>query len=153
MSMWRRPLRSPRTTAVLTTPVSSGCPTQREPHKHRIKLPEIHVEIGFRSPVKQIWWVFDDHLEIIVHTSPLKRGYSLESPHRSNSNEYPQHVFLWRTVGNYPVLIIKYSLFLFHCRRKDLWSAMWYIAKNDLNSEEQNSQNFVSTTHHYIINH
>ena len=23
-------------------------------------------------------------------------GYSLEAPHRGTSNEYPQHMFLWR---------------------------------------------------------
>ena len=28
-------------------------------------------------------------------------GYSLESPGRGNSNEYPQHMFLWRNMENY----------------------------------------------------
>ena len=31
-----------------------------------------------------------------------------------NSNEYPQHVFLWRTDENYPWIIIKYPSYLFH---------------------------------------
>ena len=36
-------------------------------------------------------------------------GYSLESPWRSESNEYPQHIFfLWRTDENYPLIISKY---------------------------------------------
>ena len=28
-------------------------------------------------------------------------GYSLESPRRSDSNEYPQRMFLWRNTENY----------------------------------------------------
>ena len=36
-------------------------------------------------------------------------GYSLEAPRRGASNEYPQHMFLWRTGENYPRIIIKYS--------------------------------------------
>ena len=35
-------------------------------------------------------------------------GYSLESLHRGNSNEHPQHMFLWRTNENYPSFITKY---------------------------------------------
>ena len=34
-------------------------------------------------------------------------GYSLESPQRGNSNEYPQHMFLWRNTQNYPLIIIQ----------------------------------------------
>ena len=30
-------------------------------------------------------------------------------PRRGASNEYPQHMFLWRTGENYPRIIIKYS--------------------------------------------
>ena len=29
-------------------------------------------------------------------------GYSLESPRRVDSNEYPQLMFLWRNKQNYP---------------------------------------------------
>ena len=36
-------------------------------------------------------------------------GYSLEAPHQGTSNEYPQHMFLWRTGENYPIIITKYS--------------------------------------------
>ena len=32
-------------------------------------------------------------------------GYSLESPARDNSNEYPKRMFLYRTVENYPLII------------------------------------------------
>ena len=35
--------------------------------------------------------------------------YSLEEPHWGTFNEYPQHMFLWRTVENYPIIITKYS--------------------------------------------
>ena len=60
----------------------------------------------------------------------LWRTYSLESPQRGDSNEYPQHMFspwrgdsneypqhmfLWRTGENYPLIIIKYPPYLFHC--------------------------------------
>ena len=31
-------------------------------------------------------------------------GCVLESPHRGNSNTYPQHIILWRNVENYPFL-------------------------------------------------
>ena len=33
--------------------------------------------------------------------------YSLGSPWWSNSNEHPQHMFLWRNMKNYPLIIIK----------------------------------------------
>ena len=32
-------------------------------------------------------------------------GYSLEVPHRGTSNEYPQHMFLWRKKKNYPKIV------------------------------------------------
>ena len=33
---------------------------------------------------------------------------------RGYSNKYPQHMFLWRTVQSYPLIIIKYPSYLFH---------------------------------------
>ena len=39
-------------------------------------------------------------------------GYSLEVPHQSTSNDYPQHIPLWRTWENNATLIIKYSWLL-----------------------------------------
>ena len=33
----------------------------------------------------------------------------------SISNEYPQHMFLWRIIENYPLIIIKYPPYLFFC--------------------------------------
>ena len=39
------------------------------------------------------------------------RGYSLKSPHRGNSNGYPQHLILWRNTRNNPKMVIKYSFF------------------------------------------
>ena len=35
--------------------------------------------------------------------------------HQGDSNEYPQHMHLWRTAQNYPSVIIKYPPYLFHC--------------------------------------
>ena len=49
--------------------------------------------------VEQIRWVYLDNFEIIFHISPC---------------EYPQHMFLWRTDENYPLIIIKYPPYLFH---------------------------------------
>ena len=39
-------------------------------------------------------------------------GY--HQPRRGDSNEYPQHMFLWKNKQNYPLLITKYSPYLFH---------------------------------------
>ena len=50
--------------------------------------------------------IFRDNLGIIFVISPLCYG---ESP----SNEYPQHMFLWRIDKNVPLIIIKYP-HLFH---------------------------------------
>ena len=33
---------------------------------------------------------------------------------RGNSSEYPQHMFLWRNNKNYPLVILKYSPYLFY---------------------------------------
>ena len=33
---------------------------------------------------------------------------------RGDSNEYPQHMFLWRNKQNYPLIITKYPSYLFH---------------------------------------
>ena len=33
---------------------------------------------------------------------------------RGDSNEYLQHMFLWRNKQNYPLIITKYPLYLFH---------------------------------------
>ena len=35
-------------------------------------------------------------------------------PRRGDSNEYPQHLFLWRTNENFPWIIMKYPPYLFH---------------------------------------
>ena len=45
-------------------------------------------------------------------------GYSLESPRRGDSNEYPQHKFLWRTDKNYLSVITKCPPYLFYCALK-----------------------------------
>ena len=42
-----------------------------------------------------------------------------EYPHRRDSDEYPQHMFLWKTIKNYPLIITKNPLYLFHCDDDD----------------------------------
>ena len=37
----------------------------------------------------------------------------------SDSNEYPQHMFLWRTIENYLLIITKYPPYLFYCIETD----------------------------------
>ena len=46
-----------------------------------------------------------------------------------DSNEYPQHMFLWRTGENYPSLIIKYPPYLFY------WSHLvkWFVQSEKAN--------------------
>ena len=39
----------------------------------------------------------------------------IDSPHRGDSNEYPQHRFLCRTDEKYSSIITKYPPYLFHC--------------------------------------
>ena len=46
-------------------------------------------------------------------------GYSLELPLWGDSNEYPQHMLLWRIEENYPLLILKYPPCLFRCMQLD----------------------------------
>ena len=41
----------------------------------------------------------------------ITEGYS----NRGDSNEYPQHIFLWRNKQNYPLIITKYLPYLFFC--------------------------------------
>ena len=41
--------------------------------------------------------------------------YLLESPQQGDSNEYPQHMFLWRNKQIYPLTITKYPPYLSHC--------------------------------------
>ena len=36
----------------------------------------------------------------------IRCGYSLESPQKGDSNEYTQHMFLWRK-QNYPLIVTK----------------------------------------------
>ena len=52
---------------------------------------------------------------IILHKN-ICCGYSLELPWRGDSNEHPQHMFLWITDENYPSIIVKYPPYLFFCQ-------------------------------------
>ena len=35
-------------------------------------------------------------------------GTDTDHPRQGDSNEYPQHILLWRTKENYPLIITKY---------------------------------------------
>ena len=48
-------------------------------------------------------------------------GYSLESPQRGDSNEYPQHTFLWRNKQIYPLIFTKYPPYVFHRNPKKVY--------------------------------
>ena len=52
--------------------------------------------------VKQIRRVFEDNLDTIFVTFRKNICYGY-SPCRGDSNEYPQHTFLWRTVQKYAI--------------------------------------------------
>ena len=70
--------------------------------------------------------------------------YSSELPRWGDSNEYQQHMFLWRNMENYPEIVIKYPPYLFlwivttsHC----LWTAVRQIHAN----QEKNDSPTVLT--------
>ena len=52
---------------------------------------------------------------LITIASNICCGYSLELPRQGDSNEYPQHMFLWRNKQNCPLIITKYPPYLFLC--------------------------------------
>ena len=53
---------------------------------------------------------------------------------RGDSNEYPQHMFLWETTENYPLIIIKYPPYLFCCTSPQCpWLVMSYQASVNFN--------------------
>ena len=52
--------------------------------------------------------IFSGIFFLFLHKN-ISCGYSLEAPQQGASNEYPQHMFLWRTGENYPRITIKYS--------------------------------------------
>ena len=55
---------------------------------------------GQTGSVEQIRRVFEDNSGIIL-------------PRRGDSNEHPQHMFLWRTDENFPSIFLKYPPYLF----------------------------------------
>ena len=62
----------------------------------------------------------------------IRCGYSLESPRRGDSNEYPQRTFLWSTVENYSLIIIRYPLYPFHYKiHLNLWQLILIVKDFD----------------------
>ena len=58
---------------------------------------------------EEYWWKFWYIFFLFFHKN-ICCGYSLEVPQWGTSNEYPQHMFLWRTEENYPRVVTKYFL-------------------------------------------
>ena len=73
------------------------------------------------SSGEQIKWVFDNLgiIPLFLHKN-ICCGYSLELPHRGDSNMYLQHMFIWKIMENYPSIIIKYPPYLFLWMIQDL---------------------------------
>ena len=54
-------------------------------------------------------------------------GYSLEVLWQRASNEYPQHMLLWRNKKNYPRIITKYSSLTIPLKDSDLTAHKWSL--------------------------
>ena len=73
--------------------------------------------------LRSIWWrLWDNFLQFFIkiyivgthlkrHSVALQMStrYSFKAPQCGTSNEYPQHMFLWRNKKYYPIIITKYS--------------------------------------------
>ena len=46
------------------------------------------------------------------------------------ADEYPQHMFFWRNKQNYPLIIMKYSPYLFHCSIRSCPQPVQSYSKN-----------------------
>ena len=78
----------------------AGCTVcGQEPKASSCPQPRLHC-VGVFSTEEQIRRVFDGDLRIIFV--------------KTFSNEYPQHMFLWRNKQIYPLIITKYPPCLFH---------------------------------------
>ena len=64
--------------------------------------------------VEQIRRVFEDNFAYFSIKTYVV-GTLMHNICKGDCNEYPQHMFLWRTDKNYPSIIIKYPPYLFHC--------------------------------------
>ena len=75
------------------------------------RIASLHINIccgySLESPQRGDSNEYPQHINICC-------GYSLESPQRGDSNGYPQHMFFWRNNKNYPLIILKYPPYLFH---------------------------------------
>ena len=87
--------------------------------EQNMKIEELQkaLKVSPHWTAEQIRWVFDDKglFSSVLHKN-ISCEYSLESPRRGDSNEYPQHVFMekyGKLSLNYPSIIIKYPPYLF----------------------------------------
>ena len=84
-----------------TTPLP---PTPPPPHTHKHTLTQVqHVLALLLNTQPQVRHLFFNQKVLIFFLFFHKNiccGYSLEVPHWGASNEYPQHMFLWRSKKN-----------------------------------------------------
>ena len=91
---------------------------------------------GETARMRRLAWTFAARIGYkyqIRLTRSICCGYSLESPSARRSNEYPQHMSLWRNNENYPQIILKYPhlfLWMLHaqCHSNDTrWTEQWNV--------------------------
>ena len=94
------------------------------PDKALLWLKTIHIFLS--SPHKFMFWVL---IRSALVDKNICCGYSLEAPHRGTSNEYPQHIFLWRS-KNYLDTPCFWSCGRWYgtdwFRLWELWEVIWY---------------------------
>ena len=64
-----------------------------------------------------------------------------------DSNVYPQHMFLWRIVQNYPSIITKYPPYLFH------WHSKQTKSQQKADSDNKNKPEQNTTLEWSVVNH
>ena len=81
--------------------------------------------IIFIAPVKALFFFQPKSTDIFL-ISPQKHmlWYSLEVPHWGTSNEYPQHMFLWRNKKN--IFLIPPQIWSYDTSRK-IWTTLYYF--------------------------
>ena len=74
--------------------------------------------VNWVEQIVGIWWKLRDNFDLFHHKNML---WGLIRIVWDDSNEYPQHMFSWRTDKNYPSIINKYPPYLSHCEQKLSW--------------------------------
>ena len=82
--------------------------------KHRITLTDIHeCEMYIAEPDQWIRCFLQPNILIffLMLHEKICCGYSFEGPLRGASNEYPQHMFLWRSEKEINIFLISHKLY------------------------------------------